>query len=124
MVLANPACVYILTNFQRTVLYIGVTTDLIMRIAKHRDGAFGGFTTKYKCHFLIYLEGFHQMEDAIAREKQIKGWRRERKIQLIGEINPTWVFYEPEEMVANLLLGHPETKASVVEGPSDSLKEA
>ncbi len=79
--------VYIITNFQRTVLYTGVTNDLVRRIAEHRSGSGSIFTSKYKCHYLIYYEEFVNINDAIAREKQIKNWKREWKLELIKKQN-------------------------------------
>ena len=84
--------VYILTNKNRTVLYIGVTNDLQRRVYEHENGLIPGFTKKYNCHFLIYFEHFQKIEDAIDREKQIKKWRREKKDSLINTTNPVWNF--------------------------------
>ena len=84
--------VYILTNKNRTVLYIGVTNDLQRRVYEHENGLIPGFTKKYNCHFLIYFEHFQKIEDAIDREKQIKKWRREKKDNLINTTNPVWNF--------------------------------
>jgi putative endonuclease len=72
-------------------LYIGVTGDLERRIAQHRDGAYGGFTEAYHCNPLVWFERYTTPGAAIAREKQLKGWRREKKIELIRRENPTWV---------------------------------
>ncbi len=70
---------YILTNTARNVMYVGVTNDLEKRVAQHRDGDGGVFTRCYKVHTLVYAEEHGQIEDAIAREKEIKGWRRSKK---------------------------------------------
>jgi len=84
-------CVYILTNFTHTVLYIGVTSDLYFRIAEHRDKKHPlSFTAKYNCNKLVYYEQFSNIEDAIAKEKQLKNWRRDWKINLINQSNPQW----------------------------------
>lgn len=83
-------CVYIMTNFMRTVLYVGVTSDLVQRAWQHREGACEGFTKQYKCHFLVYYEQHETMESAITREKQIKKYRREKKEALIRNMNPEW----------------------------------
>ena len=83
--------VYILTNISNDVLYIGVTSDLIVRVAEHKDGKFSdSFTSKYNCNKLVYFENFLNIEEAIAREKQLKNWRRQWKENLIREANPEW----------------------------------
>ncbi len=74
--------VYIVASRSRT-LYIGITGRLIPRIREHRDGVFEGFSQKYKCNRLVYYERYQYVELAIAREKQLKGWKREKKIWLI-----------------------------------------
>jgi putative endonuclease len=81
--------VYILSNKSRK-LYIGVTNGLFFRVEQHRNGVHDGFTKKYKIHRLVYFERFQYINNAIAREKQLKGWLRERKVALIEEQNPTW----------------------------------
>ena len=81
--------VYIVTNRSRT-LYAGVTGKFRQRIFEHKTGAFRGFSSKYKTDRLVYFERFKYVTHAIAREKQIKGWRRTKKIQLIVSMNPTW----------------------------------
>jgi len=81
--------VYILTNKSGT-LYVGVTSDLRRRIQQHRTKEFGGFTAKYNIDKLVYCEVHQSVHDAIGREKQLKGWRREKKISLIEESNPKW----------------------------------
>jgi putative endonuclease len=78
-----------MTNHSRT-LYIGVTNNLQRRIAEHRDGASGGFTRRYRINQLVYFEEYRDVRDAIQREKQIKAWRREKKIALIEQVNPHW----------------------------------
>lgn len=90
-------CVYILTNSNHTVLYIGVTSDLYFRITEHREKKYpNSFTAKYNCHKLIYFEQFFDIEEAIAKEKQLKNWRRQWKINLINEHNPNWNDLFPE----------------------------
>ena len=69
-------------------LYIGVTSDLDTRVLQHKNGAYEGFSKIYGCTRLLYYEGFAYIEEAIAREKQLKGWRREKKIALIRKANP------------------------------------
>ncbi len=83
--------VYILTNLpRRTVLYIGVTNSLEIRLAQHRKGAPGSFTWRYNTHHLIYFENFPEPAMAIARESQLKGWRRSKKETLVNRFNPQW----------------------------------
>ena len=84
--------VYILTNLHKTVLYTGVTSDLIRRLDDHERGLFPGFTRKYNCRYLIYYEWFQFIQDAIVREKQIKGWTRKKKEILLSDFNPGWEF--------------------------------
>ena len=82
--------VYILTNKANGVLYTGVTSDLVKRIHEHRTGMVAGFTKSYNLKRLIYYEPHDRIDDAIAREKQIKNWRRQWKIDLIATGNPMW----------------------------------
>jgi putative endonuclease len=81
--------VYILSNASRT-LYIGVTNDLVRRVWEHKQKVKPGFTEKYHVHQLVYFEEAAHPQVAIAREKELKGWRRARKIALISAANPTW----------------------------------
>ncbi|WP_412060768.1 GIY-YIG nuclease family protein [Rubrivirga sp. IMCC45206] len=81
--------VYILASRGRT-LYVGVTNDLARRVAEHRAGAPGAFTARYRVTQLVYCEEHPSARDAIAREKALKGWRRERKLALIDAYNPAW----------------------------------
>ena len=83
--------VYILSNFARTVLYIGVTNNLERRVWEHRNNEGGVFTSKYKCHFLIFYEDYADINNAIAREKQLKNWQRNWKLELIRKENPDLV---------------------------------
>ena len=82
--------VYILTTRNNTVLYTGVTNDLKRRVFEHKSGLNEGFTKKYHVHKLIYFEIFDFVDLAIAREKQIKGYSRDKKIKLIEAMNPEW----------------------------------
>lgn len=84
-------CVYILASEPRGTLYIGVTSNLPVRLWQHREGMTGGFTAKYKVHRLVYFERFEEMTFAIAREKQLKRWHRSWKLNLIEALNPHWV---------------------------------
>ena len=81
--------IYIMTNHSKT-LYTGVTSDLAGRVYQHKEGTGSAFTRKYKINRLVYYEEFSDIKEAIAREKQIKGWVRRKKIDLIESINPTW----------------------------------
>ena len=81
--------VYILASRSR-ILYVGVTNDLLRRISQHRNGLAEGFTSRYRIHRLVYYEAFRDVRVAIAREKEIKGWRREKKTVLIESKNPAW----------------------------------
>ncbi len=80
--------VYILSNFTRTVFYIGVTSDLMGRMQQHKNNEGGKFTSTYKCHFLMYYEDWKNINHAIEREKNLKNWHREWKINLIRKENP------------------------------------
>jgi putative endonuclease len=88
--MAHRYFVYILTNDRHTVLYTGVTNDLLRRIGEHRAGTFQGFTRRYNVHKLVHFEEFAEVNDAIAREKQIKGGSRMKKMVLINGMNPDW----------------------------------
>lgn len=80
---------YILTNFNKTVLYTGGTNDLQRRLVEHESGM-SEFTAKYHCFYLVYWEHHLYINNAIAREKEIKGWRRAKKEALIHDFNPEW----------------------------------
>ena len=85
--------IYILTNKTKTVLYTGLTNHLKIRLEQHKDSLNpNSFTAKHNVHFLIYYEKFTWIQLAIAREKEIKGWKREKKIELIKTINPEFKF--------------------------------
>jgi putative endonuclease len=81
--------VYIMTNRSRT-LYTGVTGDLARRVFEHRNHLVPGFTSRYKIDRLVHAESFSEVRDAIAREKQIKGWVRSKKLALVARSNPDW----------------------------------
>ena len=81
--------VYIMTNVAKT-LYIGVTSNLEQRVYQHKHGLIEGFTKKFRLHELVYFEQTDDIRAAIEREKQLKGWRRDRKIELIETANPNW----------------------------------
>jgi putative endonuclease len=80
--------VYIMSNFKRTTFYIGVTSDLARRVYEHREGLIDGFTKRYRLKYLVYYEEAGPITDAITREKQLKNWHREWKLNLIKTMNP------------------------------------
>jgi putative endonuclease len=82
--------VYILTNKYNKVLYVGVTNNIIRRVYEHKNKLISGFTSKYNVNKLVYYESFQSVFDAIKREKEIKGWKREKKVALINSFNPEW----------------------------------
>ena len=82
--------VYILANKTNSTVYIGVTNDLMRRLWEHRNDMADGFTKQYHVHKLVYYESTTDVNEAIAREKQLKGWRRARKNDLIESVNPAW----------------------------------
>jgi putative endonuclease len=82
-------CTYIMASLSRKI-YIGVTNNLFRRTLEHKRATLPGFTQKYRINRLVYFESFQYVRDAIAREKQIKGWRRSAKVALIEARNPTW----------------------------------
>jgi len=84
--------IYFLTNQNKTVLYIGVTNNLSRGLKEHFEGKVVGFTQQYRCCYLIYYELFQFIDQAIAREKELKAWRREKKEMLISKFNPDWIF--------------------------------
>ncbi|MDQ3200309.1 MAG: GIY-YIG nuclease family protein [Verrucomicrobiota bacterium] len=92
-----------MTNRSRVVLYTGVTNDLARRVWEHQNGTVRGFTKKYRLTLLVHHETYHDIGQAIDREKQIKGWRRSKKNALVQTLNPRWVdlsstLYQPREV--------------------------
>jgi len=85
---------YILTNRSNKVMYVGVTSNLERRLAQHKDKSVSGFTAKYRVDRLIYYELTNDVLSAIAREKEVKKWRREKKNRLVESINPQWIELE------------------------------
>ncbi len=83
--------VHILTNWNNQVMYIGVTNDLIRRVYQHKHKDIEGFTARYNVNKLVYFEEIVEVMSAIAREKEIKKWRREKKNRPVQETNPGWV---------------------------------
>lgn len=92
--------VYILTTANNRVMYIGVTNDLARRLSEHQNHAVPGFTARYHVHKLVYAECYPHITDAIAREKQLKRWRRDKKNALVETQNPTW-----RDLGVEILLG-------------------
>ncbi|UKT63692.1 GIY-YIG nuclease family protein [Pedobacter mucosus] len=90
-VMERGGSIYIMTNFLRTTLYVGVTSDLLVRIVEHRSGKYSNsFTSRYNLTICVFHKMFPNIEEAIAREKQVKKWRREKKDELIFQMNPEW----------------------------------
>ncbi|WP_296722072.1 GIY-YIG nuclease family protein [Erythrobacter sp.] len=79
-----------MTNKRYGVLYLGVTSDIARRVTQHREGKGGAFTSRYKCKRLVFVEHYPSIEEAIAREKAMKAWRRMWKIEAIEAQNPGW----------------------------------
>ena len=89
MIQKSP-CVYLLANKPDGVLYLGVTSDLVKRIWQHKNSFVDGFSKRYNTHRLVWYEQHEDMSSAILREKRVKKWAREWKVQLIEESNPEW----------------------------------
>ncbi|MGH8126097.1 MAG: GIY-YIG nuclease family protein [Rhodanobacteraceae bacterium] len=89
-VLMRQPTIYILASRPHGTLYVGVTSDLIKRVWEHRHDAVDGFTKRYGVHRLVHFEQFRSMADAIAREKELKKWRRAWKVAEIEKGNPEW----------------------------------
>ncbi len=83
--------VYLIASRKHGTLYVGVTSDLLGRAYQHKTGAVAGFTSRYHVHLLVWFECYDDSLTAIAREKEIKKWRRQWKINLIEESNPEWI---------------------------------
>jgi putative endonuclease len=82
--------IYIMANKYHDTIYVGVTSNIIKRIYEHKNDLVKGFTKKYQIHNLVHYEEFETIMDAINREKQLKSWRRDWKIELIEKNNPQW----------------------------------
>jgi putative endonuclease len=93
--MSKQPCVYILASQRFGTIYIGVTSNLIGRLLQHRGGEIAGFTSRYAVHRLVRYELFATMPEAIAREKQLKRWHRQWKINLIESENPEWIDLAP-----------------------------
>ena len=83
-------CVYILASQRNGTLYVGVTSDLARRVWEHKEGTMEGFTKDYGVHNLVFYEFHETMNDALTRERRIKKWRRQGKLDLIEQDNPQW----------------------------------
>jgi len=90
MAVGKQYCVYIMANANNTVLYTGVTNDLTRRVYEHKNGIGSAFVKRYNVHKLVYYEVGDSIHSAIAREKQIKGGSRQKKIDLINSLNAEW----------------------------------
>ena len=90
MAVGREYCVYIMTNAHNTVLYSGVTNDLARRVSEHKNGSGGIFTRKYNVVKLVYYEVTDNVHSALAREKQIKGGSRKKKMDLVNSMNAEW----------------------------------
>jgi len=87
---AHQYFVYILTDTQNKTLYIGITNHLERRISEHKSRLVSGFAKKYNCIRLVYFEEYKYVTEAIYREKQLKAWRRQWKVELVEDFNPDW----------------------------------
>ena len=83
--------VYMMSNWNNKVFYVGVTNNLERRVYEHKNKLNGGFTARYNVNKLVYFEETNDVETAIEYEKKIKGWRREKKNDLVNEMNPEWI---------------------------------
>ena len=111
--------VYILGSHPGT-LYIGVSSNLYFRVMQHKEGRLEGFSEAYGCKRLLYFEGYEDIRIAIAREKQLKGWRREKKLNLIRTINPEFKDFAQKRCTREHGVRHAArscSRASVVEKP-------
>jgi putative endonuclease len=106
LIMSSPYCIYILASRSRN-LYAGVTNNLEHRLLEHRQGLVPGFTARYRIFRLVHFEQFGDIRNAIAREKEIKGWRREKKIWLIERSNTTWADLA-ERLPSKPPIGEPE----------------
>jgi putative endonuclease len=104
MVRENRYFVYLLTNWNNRVLYVGVTNDLMRRVYEHKSKLVKGFTEKYNLNKLVYFEETAAVVTAIAREKEIKKWRREKKDAVVVSVNPEWKDLSEEGNDFSLLL--------------------
>lgn len=102
----DKSYVYILTNQQHTVFYVGVTTNLVKRMIEHKRKIYQGFTCKYNVDKLVYYERLYDVNEAIKKEKQMKKWKRKWKTEMIEQMNPDWVnlfAYDSDELYCNII---------------------
>jgi putative endonuclease len=109
------------------VLYIGITSNIYRRAWEHKNGLIPGFTCDYRVHRLVYYENFKYVGNAIAREKEIKGWLRKKKIALIEAANPTWEdlaedWYDGEKRVLRLPSSHERDSGSTQDDKSGEMR--
>lgn len=102
--------VYLMASRRNGTLYLGVTSDLLQRGLDHREGRYAGFSAKYGCNILVWYEQHYEMNQAIAREKSIKGWKRAWKISLIEKENPTWRDLYEDFLLPNVLRDGPDLR--------------
>jgi len=102
--MSKEAFVYFMASPTNSTLYIGVTNNLLRRVAEHKSRNTPGFTSKYHCTKLVYFEATDHMISAIAREKQIKNWKRDWKNELIAKTNPDWRDLGPEIGIVDALV--------------------
>ena len=88
--MTKQSYIYIMTNYNKTTLYIGVTNNLVRRVYEHKHKLVDGFTKRYNLTILVYYEVFDNIENAIIQEKQLKAGSRQKKIDLINSLNPSW----------------------------------
>jgi putative endonuclease len=86
----KPGYTYIMTNKVRTTFYVGVTSDLVRRIWQHRETETKGFASRYNVRHLVWYECFDDIREAISREKNLKNWQRDWKVDLVAKFNPEW----------------------------------
>ncbi|XUU60900.1 GIY-YIG nuclease family protein [Erythrobacter sp. HA6-11] len=101
--MAREPAVYILASGRRGYIYVGVTSDIARRLDQHREGKTDSFVERRNCKRLVRLEFYGTMDEAITREKQLKNWHRDWKINLVEENNPDWINLAPEMGLADLL---------------------
>ncbi|NND71356.1 MAG: GIY-YIG nuclease family protein [Rhodothermales bacterium] len=92
--MVRPCFIYIATNYTKSVLYTGVTNSLSRRGNEHQSGKGSEFTSRYQVKYLLYYESYDDCYDAICREKEIKGWVRMKKLDLIRSLNPEFKFID------------------------------
>ena len=102
-------CVYIMASKRNGVLYIGVTSRLLDRVAIHKQDLLEGFTSKYRVHMLVYYEMHKTMPEAIQRESRLKKWHRAWKVRIIQQMNPEWIDL------------FDEATGVILDGPADAL---